>query len=812
MFKKILFLLLTFINFGFITPFGLEVNDSINRGLQYLRLQQGQDGGWGRATGLAVLCFLEKRVSADSNAQISGYTNMSQEDQQIVINGIKYCINSVPGVSQNNAEAYDTSACLMAMSSYLSTGGPNLIGARMSVEGAINHSIETLRILQSRSDRLGFAYNVNNLHTDMSTTQFGMAGLYAAARINPLSINTLSLTRSFISASRNNNGGSSYQPNGNITHAMSASGIWTLLLSGLSVEDPSVQQSLLWLRNNYSFDNSNRIGDGRSYFYYLWSSAKALEVSTGNTAGMIYGDQIGGILDPIALGYQGENSRWYFDFAYNLINIQNNDGSWCNSNYQCWNQISATSYSLLVLMRSLGGVCIGDEDVDEFCNLEDNCPSASNPDQSDVDGDGIGDICDNCFDIQNVDQQDIDTDGVGDVCDPLICTYTEEEDICDGIDQDCDGLIDEDFVVNENTIEYCSTGQLGICSYGILNCISGSITCVPYNTAAVESCNYFDDDCDGIIDEGTINQCGQCGGIQIDICDGVDQDCDGEVDNHLNACPEYMICYNGECRNMCDIECPQQGTFCDNELNICLYPCDSITCSRNETCINDNFGCVDLCENIICNDDLICWQGQCVQNTCEIVGCDDGSICYDNECVPDVCQSVVCDTSSFCRNGQCIPSCAFISCRHNETCYDGLCLEDNDCDDCEELCQMISCDISDTCINGQCIEIECDNITCPNGQTCIENPRGAQCVRIKLILDEPDQGTILQDMFLLDLVDRGLENIYNDKKDMYKSDQNKYSSSKVSCQSNKDFKFDLFIIFLVFITFICFYRRNEKFK
>jgi len=106
---------------------------------------------------------------------------------------------------------------------------------------------------------------------------------------------------------------------------------------------------------------------------------------------------------------------------------------------------------------------------------------------------------------------------------------------CNGLDDDCDNQVDEDFPLKGTP---CNNGKLGLCfatgTY-VCNGSGGGVVCnAPNINGTPEICNGLDDNCNGQIDE--IPGCIPCV-PQPEICNGKDDDCDGKTDEDFVPTP-----------------------------------------------------------------------------------------------------------------------------------------------------------------------------------------------------------------------------------------------------------------------------------
>jgi hypothetical protein len=392
-------------------------------------------------------------------------------------------------------------------------------------------------------------------------------------------------------------------------------------------------------------------------------------------------------------------------------------------------------------MTNLPGLCAAGVTVCRDAELV--CESTADPQAETCDGQD-----EDCDDII-----DEDVPGVGDACETdqpglcaagrticdanggVVCVPETEPaaDVCDGLDNDCDDAIDEE-PVEENA---CATGLPGACAEGVEACVDGGLACVEQQGAVDETCNRLDDDCDGRIDEMLRNACGRCGPLPDDVCNGIDDDCDGVVDEAA-MCPARTQCVEGRCVDLCNNNECDGFEICVGE--VCLLPCEHEPCPDGQEC-SDEGQCIDLCEGVTCAAGELCRGGECLPDDCRSSGCPEGERCVEQLCEPDPCAAVDCGPGEFCRDGQCVDSCAEVACAGGERCVDGACIadpcagvdcaEDETCEDGECLpdpCKNVECPAGSVCLDGECTGDPCAHIECPPGQICEAIGDRAQCV------------------------------------------------------------------------------------
>ncbi len=136
-------------------------------------------------------------------------------------------------------------------------------------------------------------------------------------------------------------------------------------------------------------------------------------------------------------------------------------------------------------------------------------------------------------------------------------------DVCNGLDDDCDGQTDEG---DPGGGQACQTGQLGPCAAGTTQCSGGQVVCVQNLQAASETCNLVDDDCDGQTDEDNPGGGQACGtGLPGECAAGQTLCSGGTVVCQANESPSPETCnaLDDDCDGQTDEGNPDAGQTCD---------------------------------------------------------------------------------------------------------------------------------------------------------------------------------------------------------------------------------------------------------
>ncbi len=220
-----------------------------------------------------------------------------------------------------------------------------------------------------------------------------------------------------------------------------------------------------------------------------------------------------------------------------------------------------------------------------------------------------------------------DVDGLpGNGCE-YACTQRQPAvEICNGADDDCNGVADEGFSLG------AACDGVGQCGAGVIECAVGDptrSTCStnpgqPRSQAVAETCNSLDDDCDGTADDGFDllsdgRNCGACGTV-CSAANGTAVCSSGQC--AVQACNANFDNCNGQYADGCEIDLRSTNAHC----GLCNRACST----ANGT-------------------------SQCTGGTCQIAACTNGFFDCNGQ-VPDGCEANLVTSVDTC--GSCNTQCA----------------------------------------------------------------------------------------------------------------------------------------------------------
>jgi hypothetical protein len=168
--------------------------------------------------------------------------------------------------------------------------------------------------------------------------------------------------------------------------------------------------------------------------------------------------------------------------------------------------------------------------------------------------------------------------------------------LCNGLDDDCDGTIDDG---DPEAGASCGI-DTGACAFGMRHCVGGTLACMGGTGPSPEICNGVDDDCDGTVDNGfnltnDPNNCGSCGNSCAGMFPNAVAGCSASTCTLVACLPGFHdITAAPGCEYMCDVAgseiCNGRDDDCNGATDEGLTPPSSF-CNPNGVCVGTTPAC-----------------------------------------------------------------------------------------------------------------------------------------------------------------------------------------------------------------------------